>query len=396
MRSQSELRPGSGAAMPRPDTPRWRLHPERAGPLPISPFDLPIEKIILAEFDRSRAKLMERRSKVTMADVAELAGCSQATVSVVLNETDNVRISKDTKDSVRAAAKKLGYELQKRNRQTVSPSSRPLAVYVNRFANTSEVPLAINGAREICLNDGRSLLVAQGINDPVMESDAIEMLLSRNPIGLVYSEMTTKPLVPPKVLRDAKVPIVLVNCYTPDDTIPCVLPDEYTGGRSVGDFLVSQGHEKIAVITGETWVEASPQRLSGLRDALESHGLTLRPEYVLYGNWQTSSGYHDARLLLELDDPPTAIACQNDKIALGAYLYAKEKGIRIPQDLSIIGYDDEEICRHINPPLTTVSLPLREMGRLAADFIVSGNMPDEARTMVPCPLVRRSSVASAR
>jgi LacI family transcriptional regulator len=287
-----------------------------------------------------------------MADVASHAGCSQATVSVVLNGTDSVAISDETKKAVHSAAHELGYKFQKRKRRRASATHGALAVYVNRFANGPEVPLAINGAREVCLREGRSVLVGLGFNDPVVDNESIQMLLSQNPVGLIYSEMTTRSIVPQPAAVEAQVPTILVNCHAKDDSLPCILPDEHSAGKTAGEFLISQGHERVAVITGETWMESAIQRLAGLRDALESHGLALRPEYVLNGNWHVSSGYENARILLSLDEPPTAIVCQNDKIALGVYLYAKECGVKIPQDLSVIGNDDEEFCRHVSPPLT--------------------------------------------
>lgn len=329
-----------------------------------------------------------------MADVARLAGCSQATVSVVLNETGSVKISEEKKQSVKDAAAELGYVVHKRKGGAKkSPINKPLALYVNRLANSPEAPLVINGARDVCLDLDWPILVAEGINDPGMENDALEMLLSQNPVGLIYSEMTTKVITLPKTLMDVKLPVILVNCYTRDGRFPCILPDEIGAGRMAADHLLSFGHERIAVIAGESWMEASPQRLQGAMAALEEAGLPLRPEYVCHGNWHESSGYNGAHTLLSLDVPPTAIICQNDRIALGVYLYAKERGIRIPDDLSIIGNDDDEFCRHISPMLSTIQLPLRDMGGAAVRKIASGDL-DPGRTIVDCPLVLRNSVSN--
>jgi LacI family transcriptional regulator len=189
------------------------------------------------------------------------------------------------------------------------------------------------------------------------------------------------------------MPTVFVNCYTQEVAQPSLIPNEVEAGKDAAKHVISLGHERIGTITGEMWMEASAHRLAGLKATLEENGLELPTSHIFYGNWHTSSGYDGARQLLSRLGQLTAIICQNDWMALGVYLFAKENGIRIPEDLTVVGNDDEEFCRHVNPNMSSISMPQREMGRLAAEALLSGNLPSP-RTMVPCPLVLRSSSAA--
>ena len=161
--------------------------------------------------------------------------------------------------------------------------------------------------------------------------------------------------------------MVLLNCFTADRHFRSVVPGETAGGRRATEALIAAGHRRIAHITGEMWMDAARDRLRGYREALAAAGIPDDPNLVVEGNWLPSAGYEHTRALMSLPNPPTAIFCANDRMAIGCYEALKELGLRIPDDVSVIGYDDDEVARHLSPLLTTLVLPHRLMGRWAVE-----------------------------
>lgn len=196
----------------------------------------------------------------------------------------------------------------------------------------------------------------------------------------------------PACVRDLEIPVALLNCYTDDHAFPAAVPSEVEGGQTATQHLIDHGHRRIGHITGEPWMEAARDRLKGYRRALAAAGIAFDPTLVVEGNWSANTGYDATRKLLALPDPPTAIFCQNDRMAVGCYEALKEAGVRIPRDVSVVGYDDEEISLHLNPALTTLILPHRAMGQWAVAQSGRGG-PRHPVVKFECPLVVRNSVA---
>jgi LacI family transcriptional regulator len=335
-----------------------------------------------------------------MTDIARSAGCSQATVSVVLNNAPGVKISATTRARVIEAALELGYSAPTfahlPSLLTVRPSnSGTIGFLVDQLSTSPEAVVAIEGVRQATWEEGRVVLIAQTMNDTVMEEKAFQALLAQGVDALVYMTIFTRRISLPNFIRETQLPVVLLNCYTDTAERPSVVPAETEGGYSATQHLLSRGHRRIAMITGEPWMEAARDRLKGYRRALIDAALAFDPHIVLQGNWSPSAGYECTRKLLSLKDRPTAIFCQNDRMAIGCYEALKEAGIRIPEDMSVIGYDDEEISRHLVPQLTTVVLPHRMMGNWAAEQLVgfkhdSKNSPVQKR--IECTVTGRASV----
>ena len=160
-----------------------------------------------------------------------------------------------------------------------------------------------------------------------------------------------------------------MNCYTRDQSRPAVVPAEVAGGLRATRHLIDFGHRRIATITGEPWMEAARDRLKGYNKALVAAGIPQDPALVVRGNWSASSGFDAMRKLLTLAERPTAVFCQNDRMAIGCYEALKEAGLVIPDDMSVVGYDDEEISRHLHPQLTSLVLPQRAMGVWAVEHL---------------------------
>jgi len=354
--------------------------------------------------DTSRRRKVPAKPKgrVTMTDIARAAGCSQATVSFVLNNSPGIRLSQQTRQRVIEAARGLGYTAP-----AFAALHQPIPAFdgldgvigfaVDQLATSPEAVVAIEGARQASWNAGNVLLVAQTLGDPVMEPRAISALTKRGISALIYMTIFTREISAPDYLYGLDIPVILLNCYTADYAFPAVVPSEIAGGQSSTRYLINHGHRRIATITGEPWMQAAQDRLKGYRRALATADIPFDPELVVEGDWSASAGYAATVKLLARKDRPTAIFCQNDRTAIGCYEALKEAGLHIPQDISVIGYDDEEIARHLFPPLTTSILPHMAMGQWAIEQLEVPAPPGRGRypiTKLECPLVERDSVST--
>jgi LacI family transcriptional regulator len=336
--------------------------------------------------------------RVTMTDVAQYAGCSQSTVSVVLNGTPGIKIARDTRERVAKAVAALGYRHQ-RSLPRRGTGIRQIAMIFDQIATSPEPVVAMDGAREAAWETGHVVAAYQTYNDADMEPRTIDMVLRNRVEAVIYATAMTRQVIVPQALYTSGIPVVLLNCFSADRLFPAVVPGEVAGGRDATMLLIAAGHRRIAHITGEMWMDAARDRLKGYREALVGADLPYQPELVCEGNWLPSSGYEQARTLMALEDPPTAIFCANDRMAVGCYEALKEQGLRIPEDVSVIGYDDDEVARHLNPQLTTVLLPHRSMGRWAVQKVLpAGPVAPSKHQLVTfdCLLVERQSVGPPR
>jgi LacI family transcriptional regulator len=338
--------------------------------------------------------------RVTMTDIARRAGCSQATVSFVLNNAPGAKISADTRNRVIEAARSLNYAtavFAHLQHQPGEVQTRPkrLGFIVDQLTTSPEAVVAIEGARQAAMDDGSILLAAQTMNDPEIEDQTIDAFVATGVSALIYMTIFTRKIVLPASLRNLAIPVVLLNCYDDTCIFPSVIPGELEGGQRAASHLATNGHRRIAMITGEPWMEATRDRMTGYRRALAAADIPFDPELVFQGNWSPSSGYIGTQRLLALPARPTAIFCQNDRMAIGCYEALKEASLHIPGDMSVAGYDDEDISFHLYPKLTTVVLPHRAMGvwaveNLAAKARVGGKYPV---VKLECQLIERHSVA---
>jgi LacI family transcriptional regulator len=335
-----------------------------------------------------------------MMDVAKAAGCSQATVSVVLNNITEIKISTDLRNRVVEAARALGYGLSSPVRRAALEELRGgcIGFIVDQLATTPEAVNAIEGARQESWEADVTILVAQTQGRAEHEGRALERLLRAGAQGIVYMSVFTRRVALDACFNDLPVPLVLLNCYTSDHRFPAVVPDEVNGGKLATNALIERGHRRIGIITGETFMEAAQDRLVGYRKALSKVGIDYDDQLVREGNWTPTAGYEATQKLLSLPERPTAIFCQNDKMAMGCFMAIKDAGLSIPDDLSVVGYDDDELGRHLRPQLTTLDLPHRAMGAWAVRQLENstrdGRAPYNLHKMV-CALIERFSIAAA-
>lgn len=330
-----------------------------------------------------------------MMDVAKEARVSQSTVSFVLNDVRDVRIAEATRQRVLETAAALGYR-SPGHRALGSQVSRIIGFVMDEIATSPFGVASMDSARELAWEHDRVLVIVSSGGDAELERTVLDRLLSLHPEGIIYASILTRQVEPSNRL-DA-VPAVLLNCYTADKRFPSVVPAEVAGGHTATAHLIAAGHSRIGFINGETWMDAARDRLTGYRRALASADLPFDPALVREGNWSPSEAYAQTRTLMRLKKPPTAIFCANDPMAVGCYEALRDLGKRIPEDVSVIGYDDQWVARHLNPPLTTVMLPHEEMGRWAIEYLIDHIYNPRSRTApqvkLECPLVERASVPS--
>lgn len=335
-----------------------------------------------------------RARRPTMTEVAAEAGVSQTTVSLVLNDAQGARLSSETRERVVAAAQRLGYRLAKRGAPAqAAVGAAAIGFVVNEISTDPWTAIAMDGARDKAWEHGLTINAAVTRGDAEMEQAVLAQMTEQPLLGLIYGTIHTRRIIPPPALY--RVPTVLLNCYVADRSLPSVIPAEIAGGHTAARRLIRAGHRRIGYINGEALMDASRDRLKGYRHALAAADLPYDPDLVRPGNWEPSAGYEQTRSLMRLRDPPTAIFCANDLMAIGCIEALREIGRDVPKDVAVIGYDDREIAQFTHPPLTTILLPHFEMGAEAAAYLIDRThrpSPRPAQIKVECRLIERKSV----
>lgn len=334
-----------------------------------------------------------RNRAVTMKDVAARAGVSRTAVSLVLNERHDVTLASDTRARVLQAAAELGYRPNAGARALAQQRSDWYGL-VTEIVTAPFAVDVIKGAQDRAMADDKYLLIASTESDPAAEHAVIERLLEQRVEGLIYAATWHRGVVVPEIARE--VPTVLVNCFDVEGRFPAVVPDEREGGHRATERLLRAGHRRIGFINLDPGIPAAIGRREGYLSALREAGLAPDPALEVSGHATADSGFTATEQLLDLSDPPTAVFCANDRMAMGAYDAIKERGLRIPHDVAVIGFDNQElIAGYLRPGLTTVALPFERMGSLGVDLlakITAGEPTDTKIVTVDCPLLERSSV----
>jgi LacI family transcriptional regulator len=341
-----------------------------------------------------------RTRRPTMTDIAKLAGVSQSTVSLVINHMSGAKVSRVTRETVLRIARELGYPVERHAHQGARQAQvRNLIVYLTDELTTSPHAMqTIDGAKDAAWEHDCLVAVFATRGDPELEAAVFARMLDHPALlGVIYSTIFTRAVTVPAAL--SATPTVLLNCHTRDRGHAAVVPGELLGGYTATMHLIENGHSRIGFINGEHWIEAAAERLKGYRQALSTADIPFDPVLVRSGDWQVAAGYDHALALLDLAQRPTALFCANDLMAIGALDAARERKMPVPRDLSIVGYDDQDIARYTHPPLTTVLLPNYEMGRWAADSLIAqvrANTTVNGVIKMECPLVARDSVAAPK
>ncbi|WP_239675827.1 LacI family DNA-binding transcriptional regulator [Natronosporangium hydrolyticum] len=332
-----------------------------------------------------------RSRRVTISTIAAEAGVSVPTVSRVINGRSDV--APQTRERVEELLRRHGYR-----RRASRPRSN--ARLIDLVFNDLDSPWAveiIRGVEDVAHAAGVGTVVSAIHRKPALARQWLQNLRARASDGviLVLSNLDT-PLQ--AELRRLAVPMVVVDpAGGPSLDAPTIGATNWAGGLAATEYLLSLGHQRIGLISGPRPLLCSRARLDGYRAGLEAAGVQLKDELIREGDFYHESGFHGGQELLSLPDPPTAIFASSDQMAFGVYEAIRQRGRRVPDDVSVIGFDDLPEVRWSSPPLTTVRQPLAEMGSLAARTVLrlaGGDTVDSPRVELATELVIRESTAA--
>lgn len=303
------------------------------------------------------------KSAPTLADVARLAGVSTATVSRVLNTPDLVRA--ETRTQVKAAVDQLGYTPHFGGRALASNRSQTVGAVIPTM-ESAIFARGLQAMQEELTAADVTLLVATSNYDPKQEAEQIRTLLGRGIDGLILIGEARDTAIY-DMLERRGAPFVLVWTWRADCPWPCVGFDNHAAARAMAERVLSYGHRRIAMVAGVTESNDRAQsRVAGVREALEAVGLTLDTGNLIEATYDLEAGAKAARQLLQATPRPTAIICGNDVLAAGTVAAARGLGLSVPGDVSVTGFDNIDLAEVVEPPLTTVHVPHRRMGQVAA------------------------------
>ncbi|MFD6533797.1 LacI family DNA-binding transcriptional regulator [Streptomyces sp. NPDC060184] len=333
----------------------------------------------------------ENVGRITLAQVAQQAGVSISTVSKVLNGRQDVAAP------TRVKVERL-LETHSYRRTTRSAREAPLIELVFHELDSIWAMELIRGVENVAKLHGAGVVLTESGTRHSPSPEWIEGVLQRRPLGvvLVFSAL---PVEFKQQLRSRSIPFVIIDpAGDPEPDVPSVGSANWSGGLAATRHLIELGHRRIGIITGPEDMICSLARLDGYRSAMSMAGLEASSDLVLYGDFHVEGGYDRTMELLALPDPPTAIFAGSDLQALGVLEAARVSGLRVPHDLSVVGYDDVPIARWSSPALTTVHQPLRQMAEESVQMLL--RMRDEApmttRMELATSLVVRNSTAAPR
>jgi LacI family transcriptional regulator len=294
--------------------------------------------------------------------VAKLAGVSLSTASCALNGDEKVKPS--TRLKVLEAARQLNYQKNGFAVDLKKNSSKTIALILWDLSGPYYSEL-IQGVQEVALAHGYDLIACSSIG---ANSTGARFLREKRVDGAI---VLSHNLGDEAILEAARegFPIVLLDRRLDGNFITHVLVDNVQGGRTATEYLIRLGHTRIAMVCGPTNSYASRQRYEGFQQGMRAHGLEEQAKWVLYGKLNQNGGYHSAKTLIMQGDLPSAVFFANDEMAIGGMKAFRESGIRVPEDMSVIGFDDIDLAPYIVPPLTTIRQPKYEVGTLAAHIM---------------------------
>lgn len=340
----------------------------------------------------------------TIREISKLTGFSTATVSKVLNGLTG--FSSEAKEAILSAAKDLNYRPNLNARHLKMGKSRTLGIIVEDIT-VFNTPNIIDGIGICCEAHDYHYILGNlrfnkrfghdsqfGQQKTELVQDMIDEMMSKQVDGIVYVSCHSRNIAYLSAQKETK--FVCAYCTSEDPLIPAVLYDDKGASYKVAEMLLSKGHRKIGIIAGEKESVCTTNRLLGFQEALFDKGIPYNPRLIHYGEWERDHGFEIAPLLIA--EGVTAIFAHNDLIAIGVYDYCSQNGIEIGKDLALIGFDDREIAAICRPTLTTVSLPLFDIGHIAADamfnMLENGDKPQTQEILLACNIIERESTGT--
>lgn len=336
---------------------------------------------------------MKQRS--TIAEIAEAAGVSVPTVSKVLNQRSDV--AQETRLRVERVIKEKGYVRNRAARALGGGQSGLIDLIVSKPLDSEYFLEIIHGIEEITQQEGKDIVLTTIQHESELNrldhaadrlTDGVVLLLPR-----IHQQYVKK-------FQQHAIPFVVIdNSIQIDAHIPSVGTTNWAGGLAATQYLLSLGHRRIGIIADKAHYLMARARFFGYRMALEAADIPLDPQLVREGNFHPEDGLEQASVLLDLPDPPTAIFAGSDWQAAGVYRAIYERGLSIPGDISVIGFDDVPSAQWMTPPLTTIRQPLKEMGRVAINILlklIAGEELETPRVELASSLITRASCAPPR
>lgn len=315
------------------------------------------------------------RQRVTAADVAARAGASRSAVSLVLNGRADGNVAPVLQERISAAVHDLGYVPQSVGRSLRSRSTRTVGVITDEIVTSPFAGGIISGAGAVARDGGFMIMIADTEGDDERIRDMSEVFFARSVDALVLATGGLVSVDPPEEFFS--LPAVLANCLDPQGRAPAVIADESGGSVQAVQHLLDFGHRHIVILSGSNDSPATPRRQDGFLAGLAGTG--AKPEVRPCG-WEIDDGYRAAAQIFDAGAAPSAILASNDRTAVGVLLAAAHRGVRVPDDLSVIGVDDQaHVASRVVPRLTTVALPHRQIGMRAMELLLQelseGRMP---------------------
>lgn len=335
---------------------------------------------------------MNNNSEPTIHDIARELKISASTVSRALN--DNPRISLKTKEKIKAVAAKLGYRpntLASNLRNKKSNTIGIVVPLINRHFFSS----VISGVEDIAFKAGYIVVISQSNDLATKEINIVQSMFSNRVDGLIISiAMQTKTYEHLKIFRKKNIPLVFFDRAIPEIETDKIVVDDFMGGFRVTQHLIDQGYQRIAHLGGTQNLMTYLDRKNGYIEALRQNGIQYDESLVIINTLTSEEGVSAVQQLMNLPNPPDAIFCGNDTTALSSMIYLRDRGIRIPEDVGIVGFSNEPFSKVVSPSISTIAQPGFEMGQKAAELLI-GQIENKERTyqtiVLPTELIIRES-----
>ncbi|MGL4455535.1 MAG: DNA-binding transcriptional regulator CytR [Plesiomonas sp.] len=331
----------------------------------------------------------------TMKDVAQLAGVSTATVSRALMNPD--KVSTATRQRVEKAVVEVGYSPNSLARNLRRNESKTIVVIVPDISDPFFADV-IRGIEEAATAQGYLVLLGDCAQQNARERSFVNLVFTKQADGMLLLS-SNLPFDISKPEQKNLPPMVMANEFSPELELPTVHIDNLTAAFDAVHYLTQLGHKRIACVAGPSSMPLCSYRTQGYIQAMRRVGIAVEDRYMTYGNFSFDAGAQAVSQLMAQPSPPTAIFCHSDVMAIGALQQAKKLGFRVPQDLSIIGFDDIKFSEYCDPPLTTVSQPRYEIGRQSMELLLDmlrGKDIGTSSRLLDAKLVVRASTAPPR
>lgn len=348
--------------------------------------------------DKSLTAHSQNGGKLTITDIARMAGVSKKTVSRVINHSGLVK--PETRDRILKIVAEHDFRPDPQARALALRRSNLIAFISNQpnpqyiVSMQSGVLSAVNGTPY------QIVIWPCDRSSPTLYDEIEELVTHQKLFGVILTPSISEDDTLVGLLRKLGCPYVRIAAVSLDSPENMIETHDYVGAAEAARHIANLGHTRIAHIKGPDTFLSAKERLRGFRVGLAEFDLNVEERYLLTGGYTFDSGVECGKQLIEMDEPPTAVFCGNDEMALGVFRAARDAGVRIPEDLSVIGYDDSPIAERIWPTLTSVRLPIKHMGRIAAQLLVSNHdrvsmEPPTAVSVMPSLAVRESTAPPA-